>query len=191
MQKACALFSHSTMSHAHTCLYTPVHNALIHADVFAQHTITRMQHTHSRMDLHSQIAHNHVHASHPSIHNHMATVPVLMHRTACTLSCTHIVLTIQHSYLWVHDTNTRTASHNSSHTHAHSTSSHVCMTHIHTVRSCEHLNSTHTLTYTSHTLMCAHAAHRAAGWSSWWNSSGVRRPEVWAWCWLWVSERTA
>ena len=127
-------------------------------------------------------AHNHTHAAHtltdgPSFANSTQSRACFTHKhtqsyghstcpdaqKACTLSCTHIVPTIQHSYLWVHDTNTHTASYNSSHTHAHSTSIHVCTTHIHTVRSCEHLNSTHTLTYTSHTLMCAHAAHGAAG----------------------------
>lgn len=174
MQKACAVFSHSTLSDSHTCLYTPVHNA----DVFTQHK-NHMNAAHTLMDVPSFANST---QSRACLHNHMDTVLVLMHRTACTLSCTHIVPTIQHSYLWVHDTNTHTASHNSPHTHAHSMSTHVCTTHIHTLCSCVHLSSTHTLTYTSHTLMCAHAAHRAAGWSSWRNSSGVRRPEVLAWC---------
>lgn len=53
MQKACALFSHSTLSSAHTCLYTPVHNA----DVFTQHQITCMQHTHSSAPNHMHVAH--------------------------------------------------------------------------------------------------------------------------------------
>lgn len=76
------------------------------------------------------------------------------------LSCTHIVPTIQHSYLWVHIINTHTVSHNSSHTHAHSTSTHDCTTHIHTVHSLLHTDHIHSCVHTQHTGLHARAAGR-------------------------------